>query len=393
MKSEKGSVTALYAFSFFKSLQFFGAVAVPFYLHRIGIGYGRMFVLEMVFSAAMMALEVPTGIVADRWGRKISLCLGSYFLGAGFFMFGIFYSFPVLLAAEVICALGMTLVSGADKALLYETLKRTDDSEKATAVFARYEAAGTAGLFISFPLGSLFTGSGLVPYKSALGLTFVFTAIALGISGLIVLSVGETAPERNKKGFLKQGIDGFLYIFKTPALRSFGLNYAIISALTFFMFWFYQSLLTINKVPVAWFGFAGAAFNLTAMLLLQTTPWVQKRLGIGRALFLSSIIPGLLYVAVGLLPNLAVSLIASFGVISLKLFRAPMLSALMNSRIGDENRATVLSGISMIERVLIAVLYPLVGALADISLSTALLILGGLTLAASLSFRVSETSL
>lgn len=393
MKSEKGSVTALYAFSFFKSLQFFGAVAVPFYLHRIGIGYGRMFVLEMVFSAAMMALEVPTGIVADRWGRKISLCLGSFFLGAGFFMFGIFYSFPVLLAAEVICALGMTLVSGADKALLYETLKRTGDSEKATAVFARYEAAGTAGLFISFPLGSLFTGSGLVPYKSALGLTFVFTAIALGISGLIVLSVRETAPERNKKGFLKQGIDGFLYIFKTPALRSFGLNYAIISALTFFMFWFYQSLLTINKVPVAWFGFAGAAFNLTAMLLLQATPWVQKRLGIGRALFLSSIIPGLLYVAVGLSPNLAVSLIASFGVISLKLFRAPMLSALMNSRIGDENRATVLSGISMIERVLIAILYPLVGALADISLSTALLILGGLTLAASLSFRVSETSL
>lgn len=393
MKREDKSLTALYAFSFFKSLQFFGAVAVPFYLHRIGIGYGRMFILEMVFSAGMMALEVPTGIVADRWGRKISLCLGSLFLATGFLLFGIFHSFTVLLGAELVCALGMTLVSGADKALLYEVLKRNEESDRATTVFARYEAAGTAGLFISFPLGSLFAGSGIVPYRSALGLVFVFTAIALGISGLVILPVRETKEDRGREGFLKQGIDGFLYIFKTQQLRSFGLNYAIISALTFFMFWFYQSLLARNNVPVAWFGFVGSAFNLTAMLLLHATPAVQKHIGIGKALFLSSLIPGLLYVATGLMPNLLVSLIAAFGVTNLKLFRAPMLSALMNSRIEDGNRATVLSGISMIERVLIAALYPLVGFLTDLSLTAALLTLGGLTIAASLAFKVGETSL
>lgn len=165
MKRRNNDIVALYTFSFLKNLQFFGAVAVPFYLHRIGLSYSRMFILEMAFSAAMMALEVPTGIVADRWGRKISLCLGSFFLAAGFFMFGIFHAFAVLFAAELICALGMTLVSGADKALLYETLKRSGTPEESTTVFARYEAAGTAGLFISFPLGSLFAGSGIVPYN------------------------------------------------------------------------------------------------------------------------------------------------------------------------------------------------------------------------------------
>jgi len=69
-----------------------------------------------------------------------------------------------------------------------------------------------------------------------------------------------------------------------------------------------------------------------------------------------------------------------------------MLSALMNDHIEDSNRATVLSGISMLERVLIALLYPFVGMIADRSLNAALLILGGLTIFASLALKVSETS-
>jgi len=393
MKRNGKDIVALYAFNFLKNLQFFGAVAVPFYLHRIGLDYRRMFILEMAFSAAMMAFEVPTGIVADRWGRRISLCLGSSFLALGFFMFGIFHAFTLLFAAELICALGMPLVSGADKALLYETMKRSEAPEESTTVFARYEAAGTAGLFISFPLGSLFAGSGIVPYKSALGLVFVATAAALAISGLVVLRVKETAPSPGRAGFMKQGIDGFLYIFKTTQLRRFGINYAVISALTFFMFWFYQSLLALYGVPVAWFGFAGSAFNLSAMLLLRATPAVRSRLGIDKTLFLSSLLPGLLYLAAGLLPGLAIAVPAMFGIISLKLFRAPMLSALMNERIGDANRATVLSGISMIERVLIAILYPIIGVVADLSLPAVMLALGALTILSSFALSVGDASL
>lgn len=393
-------IRALYAFSFLKSLQFFGAVAVPFYAHRVGMGYAQMFTLEMIFSAAMMALEIPTGIVADRWGRKVSLVLGSGFLAAGFLMFGIFRSFALLAAGELVCAVGMTLVSGADKALLYEVAKRHGSGQQgqagrsgqdAATIFSRYEAAGTAGLFISFPLGSIFAGSGLVPYNAALGLVFLFTAAALALSGLAVLSVAETLSAESRgarKPFLRQGAEGFLRIFRTPQLRGFGLNYAVISALTFFMFWFYQSLLAREGFPVAWHGFVGAGFNLFATLLLRATPAVRQRLGTGRTLLWSSLIPGVLYCAAGLAPGPAVTLIAIFGVTGLKLFRAPLLSALMNEWIDDGSRATVLSGISMLERVLIAALYPAVGALADISLSATLVGLGCLTAVCALALRV-----
>jgi MFS family permease len=390
MKRRK-DLYALYAFSFLKSLNFFGAVAVPFYLYRVRLDYGRMFALEAVFSASIMLLEIPTGIVADRWGRKVSLAWGSGLLALSFLAFGVFKDFWILLAAEIVCALGMTLVSGADKALLYETIQKEGSGEESTTIFARYEAAGTAGMFIAFPAGSLFAGSGLLGYEEALGFVFVATAITLGLAGAAVLSVSERRVERGREGFIQQGVQGFLYIFKIPELRVFAFDYSIISAFTFFMFWFYQSLLLRAAVPVGWFGFVGAGFNLAATLLLTATPALRRKLGVPGTLVLSSIAPGLFYLAAGILPGLGIALLAIFGVTTLRLFRAPMLSALMNDWIEDGNRATVLSGVSMIERVMIALLYPAVGALADRSLNAALLSLGAATVAAALFLRGKRT--
>ena len=65
----------------------------------------------------------------------------------------------------------------------------------------------------------------------------------------------------------------------------------------------------------------------------------------------------------------------------------------MNERIGDANRATVLSGISMIERVLIAILYPIIGVVADLSLPAVMLALGALTILSSFALSVGDASL
>ncbi len=87
MKPNK-NILLLYGFNFFKSLQFFGALVVPFYLYRAGLDYTRMFLLETIFSVGMFVLEIPTGVVADRLGRKISLFFGSCFFGIGFCFLG-----------------------------------------------------------------------------------------------------------------------------------------------------------------------------------------------------------------------------------------------------------------------------------------------------------------
>jgi MFS family permease len=392
MNPKKGIIT-LYLFNFIKSLQFFGAIAVPFYLHRVGLTFAQMFSLEAVFSISMLILEIPTGVIADRFGRKVSLFLGSVLFGGAFLIFGVSLRFTTLLVAEVICAIGMTLQSGADRALVYELSGKIDGGKNVARINARYDAFGTAGLLIAFPAGSLFAQSGILPYKTALCAVFFASGIAILLAGFLVVTIRE--PDRRKfhGSALRAGIDGFRFIFTKPALTRFSLNYAIVSSLTFFMFWFYQALLVRHAFPIGLIGFVGAGTNLAAMAILLATGFVQKTVGTRRALLLSSVIPGFLYIGVFLLPGLPMALVAIFGVIMLKLFRAPLLTALMNDHIEDENRATVLSGVSMLERFMTTVLYPLAGILTDISLGWTFLAMGTITILASVLLRVDETHL
>lgn len=386
-------LTVLNIFSLLTKLQFFGAVAVPFYLHRVGLDYTGMFILEAVFSFSLLVSEVPTGVIADRFGRKISLSIGSLLFGLSFLIFGLCANYAVLLAAEVIGAVGMSLLSGADRALLYDVLRESGKEADAAKIIARNEAFGTMGMFIAMPAGSLFVGSGLVPYTAALGIVFVATAISLILGSILIMGVREPERRPSTASAIQKGIEGFRAIFRNPSLMRFSLNYAVISSLTFFMFWFYQSLLMRNGFPVALQGFVAAAFNLGATLLLMVSGPVNAKLGTGRSLFLSSIIPGLCYVGVFFIPGLAMALIAIFGVTILKIYRAPLLSALMNRHIDSGNRATVLSGVSMLERIITAAFYPIAGIMTDVSLERTFLIMGILTVGLSLFLRVGEDHL
>ncbi len=380
----------LYIFSLFKNLLFFGAVVVPFYLHRIGLDYTRMFTLEAIFSIAMILFEIPTGVVADRWGRRISLFWGALFFGAGFFIFGITFSYPVLVAAEIICAFGMTMISGADRAILYDLLKERGEEGDAPAVMSHYDAFGTAGMLMAFPAGSLAAGSGILPYTTALGLVFIASAISCAVAGFIILAVHEPARIKTETGALRQGIEGLLQIWRIPRLRLFSLNFAFISSLTFFMFWFYQPLLMNNLFPISLQGFVAAGFNFSAMVLLLLATPALRVMGVRNTLFLSSVIPGVLYILACFVPGIAMAFIAIFGITNLKLFRAPLLGALMNEDINSSNRATVLSGVSMIERVSTTILYPVSGLLADKSLNMTFAVIGGITILMAFLLRIEE---
>lgn len=386
----KKNLRLLNAFSFLKNLQFFGALAVPFFLHRAKLDYKGMFLLEAVFSFFLLVFEIPTGVVADRFGRKISLFAGSLFFGAGFLLMGIITAFPLLLAGEIICAFGFSMISGADRALLYEVLKDGGREAEAQTALSRYEAWGTAGMLLAFPAGTLFASSGIVPYTAALGLVLAATGVAIILAGLLVMSVRETTRLPPDGSAIRAGIEGFRFIFRKPALTRFSLNYAIISSLTFFMYWFYQSLLMKNAFPLSLQGFVAAGFNAGAMILLLCTPIIRRRLSTAAILFWSSLIPGVLYVSVAVIPGLPMAFIAIFGVTMLKAFRAPMLGALMNTEIDSSNRATVLSGVSMIERVLSTALYPVAGFLTDLSLNWTFLAMGSITIAFSLFLRVEK---
>lgn len=398
----------LYLYAFLSKLHFFGSLCVPFYLNRLGISYALMFTIETIFSVCIFLFEIPTGIIADKFGRKISLFLGTLLFGISHLISGTTLNIGVFIFGQIIGAIGLSLESGADKALIYENAKYQNKTpQEISAIASRFDGFGTIGMLIAFPLGSIFVASRIFNYTSSLGLVFIATGISAVFASIIILFIKEpknilsneknnleTSTENKKiehKKLLLENAKGCLYAFKNPELRKLSLDYSVISAFTFLMFWFYQSLLLENNINIALNGFVASGFNLAASILLFASGFIQKKIGTSRTRFLSAFIPGVLYILVFFFyKNIYVILIAIFGITMLRLFRNPILITQMNLKIQDENRATVLSGVSMFNRIIVAIFYPLSGMLMDKNPHLTYLIVGIVTIIFSILLSSSK---
>lgn len=375
------NVQKAYALNFLKNLFFFGAITVPFFIDWIRVDYTKMFVLQAWFTFWVFALEIPTGVVADRYGRRNSIALGAFFLSAGLFVYGMAAGYEILFLAEFLGALGIALISGADKALIYDSLIEMKRQKDARHFFARYETAGTVGMLVAFPAGSLFARSGIVAYPASLPVTFLLTGIAGLIAVLVALTMNEPKRKREVENFVESGFEGMRYLLRHKKLRELTLNFSLISAATFFMFWFYQPIAQNAGIDIAYFGLIAAGFNLFGALLLMKLKWLEKKFGLLEIVFYTALLPGLLFIGVSLTNSLWLVVPAIFVIAGSKFLRAPILSDFMNRHIESRNRATVLSAAFMIEKAAIAIMYPIVGLLADVSLGYALAGLGVLSLA------------
>src|SRR5262245_37312784 len=103
-------------------MHFFAAVLVPFYTEWGGLKLSQVLFLNAWFMLWNFILEVPTGAIADFFGRKASLAAGCLVGTAAAFIYISKPSLPVFMLAEVIFAAAYTLHSGADEALAYDSL-------------------------------------------------------------------------------------------------------------------------------------------------------------------------------------------------------------------------------------------------------------------------------
>jgi fucose permease len=385
------NIAKSYAAVFLKNLQFFGPISVPYFLDWLRVDYTRMFILQAWFLFWVFMLEIPTGVVADRFGRKVSVAMGCTMFATDMLFFGLSHNYSLLFVAEFLGAIGLTFISGADQALLYDSLMVIGEEDRARFYLSRYEAAGTMGLLVSFPIGSSIAG--LNKYPDLLPIPFVMTAASAVLAAVIYLWMREPPRAKTREGFVRMGVQGLRSLFEQKSLRSYVFNAVTISAVTFFAFWFYQPIVQRAGLKVTYLGWIGAGFNLFSAILLARVSLLEKALGIRRLLLLSALLPGALFLALGFLHMAAFAIPALFVLVGCKLVRMPILNAFINRHIESANRATVISSVSLLERSLTFLLYPLVGLLADAALDYALWLLGALCLVFALATRLGDRHL
>ncbi len=116
-------------------------IVVPFYQSN-GLSMKDIMVLQAVYSVAIVILEIPSGYLADVIGRRKTLIIGAMFGTIGFTTYSLSFGFVGFLVAEIILGIGQSCISGADSAMLYDSLLEKGQVKKYTRFEVRITSRG-----------------------------------------------------------------------------------------------------------------------------------------------------------------------------------------------------------------------------------------------------------
>lgn len=382
----RSNIARMYVFKFLISMHLFAGVLIPFFMDWGGISFARVMLLQSWFVFWMFLLEAPTGAVADRFGRKASLICGAACLSAAVLVYSSRPDFRVFLAGELLWAMAGAFVSGADEALLYDSLKAAGEEASSKAVLGRLASFELAAILVSAPAGSL------IAQRWGLRAPLVCMVVPFLLASLVALTLREPpGGEPEGSDYWRTLKEGLAYAAGHRVLRILAFDAITIFCFSFMVIWLFQPFLKSLGTPIAWFGVVVSLSTGTEILLLNNLRSLERLAGGARRYLLASaLIPGLACLGLSMTrhPLLAVPLIVlavAFG-----LSRWVVVSNYMHKHIESRRRATVISSVSMARQLFGAFLYPVVGGLEAWSLRGTFAVLGAVLLLSAWLSEVEE---
>ncbi|HEY3561674.1 MAG TPA: MFS transporter [Kribbella sp.] len=371
------------AWAFLAALSF--TLSAVYYVRDAGLNPLQMVLVGTTLELACFLFEIPTGIVADLYSRRLSIVIGFVLIGAGFLLQGLVPAFLAILAAQVLWGIGFTFTSGADQAWITDEL----GAERVDGVFVRAQqfelggtiagtvTAGALGL-INLPLPMVVSGAGMI-------------LLALVLAVFMREQNFHRTPREERETF-RQLAETFRSGLEVARRRPVVRTLVIISLIAglaseaFDRLWSVK-LLTFNFPTV--FGTSDPALWFTALALAGTLLSLGASLLLNRfsAARLQASHPTGILATLAALDGLGIFLFVFAGHLWLALaalwlrqiadtVASPIHSAWLNRHIDSRSRATVLSMVSQANAIGQVAGGPPLGALGRRSLRGALLASG-----------------
>ena len=386
----RNNVKRMYVWRALTMMHFFAGALVPFFTDWGGLTLPQLFYLQAWFFLWIFLLEVPTGAVADKFGRKTSLVCANICLVIATALYATGKGLPRFLFTEFIWAISAALASGADEAMVYDSLKAAGEESRSKKALARLASFDIGAIAVAAPLGSLMAARWGVVFPTAAML------VPFGLGVLVALTLIEppTEEEGPKPPYREVVSRGVRYFASHRALRALAFDSVTIWMLSFMTVWLFQPRLKELGVGVAAYGFVTTAMTLSQIAILSSPDRVERFFGgTRRYLIWSAVIPGLAYLALPFATSPLVAcalfvLIPGFG-----LSRSVVISNYMNKHIDSAKRATVLSTVGMGRQLMGVIVLPTVGLLTTLSLGWTFAALGVVILLCAWASSVEEAHL
>ncbi|MCA8943616.1 MAG: MFS transporter [Planctomycetes bacterium] len=314
-----------------------------FWFAAHGISLEDYLWLVAIYYASMIAAEIPTGFLADRYGRIPAAVLGPSLLASSFVIFGLSSSWTAFAIGQCAMGLGHSFLSGPPAALLFETLRRAGRSEDYLRLESSMHAIRLGGTGVAFLLG------GIVAQAFGYQACVLFTAplcLVASITAMFLRGTGRRRTTRRRPPIVVSASRDL----RLPAVAWLTAYFVVLFCLLRYPFHLYQPFLQAAGQDVPWrVGLLFFALNAVAAPCSRLTPWLQSRIG-ERALFW--ILPMTLAASMWAMSEQ----VNRLGIALFFLHQIPfgmhwsLIQNFANHRIRSASRTTVLSALSFFGR-------------------------------------------
>jgi len=344
-------------------VELIGPLLLVFFQGWGGLNQTQTQSLQSWFTLCIFLLEIPTGVYGDVRGKKKSVLIGYAFTALGTFVYTLVPNIWIFAISELIFALGIAFISGSQEAWMYDISKKyhLEDSFREITVTAR--TLNMIGMILA--AGISIWVSRILPVQQIFRLGVIPNVIAITLLGLFVQGTNGLKKESLKPNYKDTMVEAFKILKNSLNLRKLVVYTGILASTSYFVIWLYQKALIVLSVPEETLGVYRIALLVAEIILIKVAEKLFKNMNPQTVLILIAVIVGLGFILGGVLHSIVGVFFVLVFAGGLGLQVSSLMSKEINMEISCEQRATVLSFVSMARRLMLTVFNPVVGLLVD----------------------------
>ena len=383
------NITILHLMTFFSSFYFYHHI-LTLYLQGRGLNYVQINSLWGIIVGSQAIAEIPTGILADKIGRKYAIIMALVLQLAGEILFIFAEHYVMFVIISIIAGIGFSFLSGCFEAVMYDSLQLEGKEDEMQKIIGRNASFSQLAIILGSCIGGFLTSDlKMESFISVIILTACSVAIALVLS--CFLQEPEYISSQQERHALALVSTSAKLLRTNKSLQRILLLSLLATPFLNYLLNFYQPYFIEANISGIWFGFILASASLLGVITSNYAYLLDNLFGVSKGILLATLLPGVCYLLMASISHSRISPLLFICAYSSMNLQKPIFADYLNRHIESTNRATVLSMLNMVSGIYVALMGIIIGAIADVSLSSAFFFMGSVILISVLCIRIEDS--
>ena len=335
------------------------------YLEKELFSITNVAIILSIEAISIAVFEIPTGALADLFGRKKTLILAHITRVLSVLFLYVGGSFLMFILYAIVAGLSMSLSSGTDQALIYDTLKDENKERYYKKIIGMFEAIWAISLSIGAIIGGYFA-------KFSLSFPVLMTLIPLSIAAISILFLKEPNYEKeDHRNIFRHIKNSFKLTVNSKQLIVLIAGLFVLGALGETMHHLVPLFFKFKEIPVEMFGWITATIFFWSSLGHYFSHNISEKFGNKKILLICVLASPILVLIATFLDKYAAIVLFTFSSFFFGI-RRPLINYFINLEVSSSKRATIMSTSNFLCKIGLGIFAPIIGHFADLySINTA----------------------